>query len=271
MNIGLKYGTDLVVDTCETAWTGLTGFTTSADADKKVGSYAAKIVSAGTNTGLMGYHAVGSTDLSTYLMVQLWVKSSVALLAGELSLLLDNTAACASPLETLLMPELPANVWTIVTLTLSVPASDTAIISVGVSTTKASAFTVYLDDIRAVHGRAYDALSVRGFDDVDSIGLWPPISNELLDGSVRQKISSFYRNITVNFGVLSTKADRTFLVTAIISNDLSLVYKDEEVDVVLSSPQGFGSTWPFDVDFARSFSIDFREKNSRTTLPTSWA
>jgi hypothetical protein len=80
----------------------------------------------------------------------MWIKSSVNLNAGDLQLLLDDTAQCPSPLETLNIPAVPANNWQYVTMTLSNPSSCTAIISIGIKmVVDKGAFTLRVDDIKA--------------------------------------------------------------------------------------------------------------------------
>ena len=81
----------------------------------------------------------------------MWVKSTVATSSGNLKLLLDDTASCASPLETLSIPALSANTWTFVRMSLSNPETDTAIISVGLEyDSDLDACTIWIDDIVAV-------------------------------------------------------------------------------------------------------------------------
>ena len=81
----------------------------------------------------------------------MWVKSTVATSAGNLKLLLDDTASCGSPLETLSIPALSADTWTFVRMSLSNPETDTAIISVGLEyDSDLGACTVWIDDISAV-------------------------------------------------------------------------------------------------------------------------
>ena len=81
----------------------------------------------------------------------MWVKSTVATSSGNLKLLLDDTASCASPIETLSLPALTADTWTFVRMSLSTPELDTAIISVGLEyDSDLGACTVWVDDIVAV-------------------------------------------------------------------------------------------------------------------------
>jgi len=151
--IGLSGG--ILIEDCEDAWDeqSVSGVTPTADADCKVGSYSAKLavdvsVSAGV---ILASEAIASLDLSGRKQISLWIKSSVTISANDLQLLLDNTANCASPLETLNIPALTANTWTKIALTLANPASDVAIISIGVKmVVDKGAFNLFIDDVRAI-------------------------------------------------------------------------------------------------------------------------
>jgi len=127
-------------------------FTQSLDTeDKKQGTQSLKLViAAGASAGDFVTDSISSKDLSKYDTVEMWVKSTVATSAGNLKLLLDDTASCASPLETLSIPALSADTWTFVRMSLSNPETDTAIISVGLEyDSDLGACTVWIDDIRA--------------------------------------------------------------------------------------------------------------------------
>ena len=128
-------------------------FTQSLDTkDKKQGSQALKIViAAGASAGDFLSDSITSKNISEYDTIEMWVKSTVATSSGNLKLLLDNTAACASPLETLDIPALSADTWTFVRMALANPETDTAIISVGLEyDADLGACTVWIDDISAV-------------------------------------------------------------------------------------------------------------------------
>ena len=128
-------------------------FTQSLDTkDKKQGSQALKMVIAvGASAGDFVTDSIASKDLSGYDTIEMWVKSTVATSSGNLKLLLDDTASCASPLETLSIPALSADTWTFVRMSLSNPETDTAIISVGLEyDSDIGAATVWIDDIVAV-------------------------------------------------------------------------------------------------------------------------
>ena len=128
-------------------------FTQSLDTqDRKQGTQALKMVIAvGASAGDFVTDSITSKDISKYDYIEMWVKSTVATSSGNLKLLLDNTAACASPLETLSIPALSADTWTFVRMALANPETDTAIISVGLEyDADLGACTVWIDDISAV-------------------------------------------------------------------------------------------------------------------------
>ena len=128
-------------------------FTQSLDTkDRKQGTQSLKMVIAvGASAGDFVTDSITSKDLSRYDTIEMWVKSTVATSAGNLKLLLDDTASCASPLETLSIPALTADTWTFVRMSLANPETDTAIISVGLEyDSDLGACTVWIDDISAV-------------------------------------------------------------------------------------------------------------------------
>ena len=128
-------------------------FTQSLDTqDKKQGTQSLKmVVAAGASAGDFVTDSITSKDLSQYNYIEMWVKSTVATSAGNLKLLLDDSASCASPLETLSIPALTADTWTFVRMQMANPETDTAIISVGLEyDADIGAATVWIDDIVAV-------------------------------------------------------------------------------------------------------------------------
>ena len=125
--------------------------------DYKTGSGANKFVitSASNDNGLMT-DSITSVNLAKYDYIEFWIKSNQnTTAAGDLQLMLDNTAACASPLETLNIPILTADTWKYCRLALSNPETATAIISVGLkladsSQVNSGTATIWIDDIKAV-------------------------------------------------------------------------------------------------------------------------
>ena len=128
-------------------------FTQALDTkDRKQGTQALKLtIAAGASAGDFVSDSITSKDISGYDTIEMWVKSTVATSSGNLKLLLDNTASCASPIETLSIPALSADTWTFVRMSLANPETDTAIISVGLEyDSDLGACVVWIDDISAV-------------------------------------------------------------------------------------------------------------------------
>ena len=128
-------------------------FTVSVDTkDKRKGTGANKfVIAAGASAGDIATDSIDSKDISKYDYLECWVKSTVATSAGNLKILLDDTASCATPIETLSVPALSADTWTFVRVALANPETDTAIISVGLEyDSDLGACTVWLDDIKVV-------------------------------------------------------------------------------------------------------------------------
>lgn len=147
---------DAQISSCDTAWDELVDGDVTAEVDTSVlakeGAGSLKLtVAAGCAAGdKLATDSLTALDISQKNVVVAWVYSSVALDAGDIQLLLGNTALCASPTETLNIPAVAANTSTRVSIALVTPASDTAIISVGLKmAVDKGAFTLYIDDIRA--------------------------------------------------------------------------------------------------------------------------
>lgn len=129
----------LNIDNCDdasVAWVDGSGgdVTPSRDtSDKQDGTASVKLtVGAGAGVELLAYHNISSVNLSAYDSVGFWLKSTVALNSGDLQFLIDNTASCASPLETINIPSISANTWTWVNIPIATPASLTAVVSIGI-------------------------------------------------------------------------------------------------------------------------------------------
>jgi hypothetical protein len=138
---------------CDVAWDEAVteNVTVTVDtADFQEGEGSVKMaVADGVAAGLLATDAITSVDLSSgYTSIHLWIKSSVNTDAGDLQLLLDNTASCASPKKTLDIPALTAATWTHVVLDLGDCAQLSAIISVGLyMAVDKGAFNVWVDNI----------------------------------------------------------------------------------------------------------------------------
>ena len=120
--------------------------------DKKRGTGCNKfVIASGASAGDIATDSITSKDISKYDYLECWIKSNVATSAGNLKILLDNSASCASPLETLHVPALSADTWTYVRIALNNPELNTAIISIGLEyDSDLNACQVRLDDIKVV-------------------------------------------------------------------------------------------------------------------------
>lgn len=143
-----------VIDSAEQVWAAGANVTASVDSqDKRQGTNSVKLVlAAGVSAGdVIASKDFSAKDLSGMTHAEFWIKSSVATVAADLKLLLDDTAAAVSPLETLDIPALVANTWTFVRVALANPKDDTAIISVGIEDdTDIGVATVWIDDVRGM-------------------------------------------------------------------------------------------------------------------------
>lgn len=149
-------GTSRTIHNCEVVWDELvdTDVTASVDSTYNIeGNYALKlVVAAGAGAGdILATDDISSLDISDCDQIEIFTRSSTALDAGDLQVLLDDTASCASPVESLDIPATLANTNTHHVIDLANPHLDTAIISVGIKmVTDKGAFTLYVDRIRAV-------------------------------------------------------------------------------------------------------------------------
>ena len=121
--------------------------------------------------------------------------------------------------------------------------------------------------------KTFSVMGVRGLDDVDDLKFWPRIQNELLDGTMNEIVTKFRRIITIDFGVIETKADRVWLVLFMLAPDKVIVCASpsEDVPVVLADVEGMQNEWIDGLDFARSFTLSFQEIAVNSTAPDAWA
>lgn len=169
------YADPYLIHDCEAAWDELVDGDATVTLDttiEKQGSGCVKMaVGAGLADGdIIATDNITSLDLDTPVSetIVLWVRCSKARASGDLQLLIDETAECPTPSETLNIPALAADTWTQCTLTLADPgASDlNAIISVGLKfTANAEACDIYVDHIRGTWPNPIDMIVVT--DDTD--------------------------------------------------------------------------------------------------------
>jgi hypothetical protein len=142
-----------IIDDCQVAWTAQANVTATADiAARKVNAKGAKLViAAGFTIGLIATRDFAAIDLSGSKYIGFWIKSDIAVAGNVLQLVLDETAACASPDETLNIPVLAAGVWRYIRVAVTgAGTTRDALISVGIiAASDPGAATLYIDDIRA--------------------------------------------------------------------------------------------------------------------------
>lgn len=150
---------------CDVVWDELVDgdVTASIDSDVLNDSALKLVVAAGAGAAdILATDNINSLDLTGKDEITIEVYSTVALDAGDLQVLLDDTALCASPVESLDIPATSAYTKTTHVISLANPSSDSAIISVGIKmVVDKGAFTVYVNNIKAVQSstRIYKALN----------------------------------------------------------------------------------------------------------------
>ena len=205
-------------------------FTQSLDTkDKRQGNQSLKLtIASGASAGDFITDSITSKDSSQYDYIEMWVKSTVATSSGNLKLLLDDSASCASPLETLSLPALTADTWTYCRMALSSPELDTAIISVGFEyDSDLGACVVWIDDIKAV---------------VDASATWEKLGHHLwsIDKSNRNLVFTLDGRAAARYNLLRlTGGDQP----AIMSADSSTWEIDEGYVVARATALALSSAW----------------------------
>lgn len=143
-----------LIENCESVWTELVDGDVTATRDtsiKKLGNASLKLVvaSGASANDILATEAMSSLDLTDCDTLEIWVYTGATFAAGAIQVLLDNTAQCASPVESLDIPATTAATWTRHSISLANPQSDGAIISVGIKMITDTTYTLYFDDIRA--------------------------------------------------------------------------------------------------------------------------
>lgn len=145
-----------LIHDCEAAWDRVCDAdecTVTADATVyKVGTYAAKFActAAADAAEIIAADAISSTNMSTYNGIAMWVRSSVAMTAGDWQFILSDQANGANAIKTFNFPGLVANTWYWIYFDGGDMSAATAIISLAVKqVVDKGALNFYLDDIRA--------------------------------------------------------------------------------------------------------------------------
>ncbi|NMC58679.1 MAG: hypothetical protein GYA51_04725 [Candidatus Methanofastidiosa archaeon] len=137
-----------LIDDCSSAWNEqtVTGVTNKFE----YGNVIFEITNT-FSTGIIGSKALSNTiDLRPFNYIHLKIMSTIDLGAGTLELLFDDSVNCASPVLTVSLPALRANVWNDIDLPISPSelVGANSIISIGLNCTedKNTNFNIWLDD-----------------------------------------------------------------------------------------------------------------------------
>jgi len=148
---GNVYSSALLVEDCEDVWVAGTGASVISVVTGKVGTYCVRDTTTTLGASALMMTEIISKDLTTYDGVYFWFRSSVNTAAGDLALLLDDTALCATPLEVLNIPALTAATWKQCFARLADPSLLGSLISVGTrQVTDLADGTFDIDDVQAL-------------------------------------------------------------------------------------------------------------------------
>ena len=102
------------ISLCTAGWTASANVTSSTSTTRKEGSVSTTIVPATAfTTGMMGYEATGTLDLSAYNKVSFWIQTSSSVAANTLRLDLCSDTAGATPVHSFTITNAltAANIW----------------------------------------------------------------------------------------------------------------------------------------------------------------
>lgn len=146
---------------CNAAWDESVNanVTVTADTETKMeGTGSVKLavgadVAAGEILATDNITSTGSNYLYDKYLLGFWLYTSIALDAGDLQILLDDTANCASPLEIINVTATRAGKWMFIQVPLANPSLDLAVVSVGLKqVVDKGAYDIYIDKIAAYRG-----------------------------------------------------------------------------------------------------------------------
>ena len=175
--VGNVYSSALLLEDCEDVWTAGSAASVISVVTGKVGTYCVRDTTTALGAiTLMMYEDITSTNLTAYDGIYCWLRSSVTTAAGNLQVIIDETAACAVRLESLNVPILTAATWKQFFGRLSDPSILNAVVSVGLyQVTDLADGTFDVDDVQALKeidgikswtlDYASDTLEATDFDD----------------------------------------------------------------------------------------------------------
>ncbi|MEE8517726.1 MAG: archaellin/type IV pilin N-terminal domain-containing protein [Dehalococcoidia bacterium] len=128
--------TPTVLSNVEKAWTPSVNVTSATEtSDRKQGTASTRLtIAEAFASGLVAYETASpSVDLTSHFAAGLWIKAATATTDGTFQLLLDDSPACDSPLESLDIPALKANTWTNVRMNLTDPTALGSLACAGIN------------------------------------------------------------------------------------------------------------------------------------------
>ena len=148
---GNVYSSALEVEDCEDVWVAGTGASVISVETGFVGTYLVRDTTTTLGASALMMTEIISKDLTAYDALYWLFRSSLNTSAGDLALLLDDTALCATPLEVLNLPALTATVKKQCFARLADPSLLGSVISVGMrQVTDLADGTFDIDDIQAL-------------------------------------------------------------------------------------------------------------------------
>lgn len=156
-DIWLQVTPSLDLDECESGWTAGANVTNSDESTLLIrGSGSQKFLTTATlsDGDQIGYKDISSVDASSYTHIGFWIRSSIALAASDLEIVVsESNHASGEKTGTyveVLATALAADTWTFVSLTKTLTSFDAVIsVSIYANAVIADATSIYLDDIRA--------------------------------------------------------------------------------------------------------------------------
>lgn len=88
--------------------------------------------------------------------------------------------------------------------------------------------TLYYKESGTGFERDFTVLSLRGLDDIDNVRI-VGIQHKNLDGSISEQIRGFQRRATIDFGVVNSFEDRTFLYKWVQTHSERQIWHEGEI------------------------------------------
>lgn len=116
--------------------------------------------------------------------------------------------------------------------------------------------------------------SVRGLDEPDRFGMWPPTIVTYSDGEKKSQFQGFRRLPIINVGVVESRDDRLNILKWIMDNDRLVhyctddMYYADNLSFVPSNPDEFENIWVQEVSALKKYIFDLEECSIRTEWPT---